>query len=77
MKKLYVIDYWVPFPSSEYGGLVVAVAENDAECYEILIKEEYLEDSRYFPKAMEAIKKARVFNLVENLESHVVERFVT
>ena len=32
MKKyLYVVDYWVPFPASEYGGLVTLIAENDAE----------------------------------------------
>jgi hypothetical protein len=25
MKSLYIVDYWVPFPSSEYGGV-------DMEC---------------------------------------------
>lgn len=26
--KLYTVDYWVPFPYSEYGGLCVVAAEN-------------------------------------------------
>ena len=26
--NLYIVDYWIPFPSSEYGGLYVVAAEN-------------------------------------------------
>ena len=33
MKNLYLVDYWVPFPSSEYGGMVAVVAEDDHECH--------------------------------------------
>ena len=40
MKKLYTLDYWVPFPQSEYGGVINVIAENDAECIEILSNEE-------------------------------------
>ena len=29
--KLYIVDYWVPFPSSEYGGLCVFAAHNTDE----------------------------------------------
>jgi len=36
MKYLYIVDYWVPFPSSEYGGLINVIAENDIECHDIL-----------------------------------------
>ena len=36
MKSLYIVDYWVPFPSSEYGGVVSLIAENDTEAFEIL-----------------------------------------
>jgi len=32
MKYLYIVDYWVPFPSSEYGGVINVIAENDIEC---------------------------------------------
>jgi len=77
MKKLYVIDYWVPFPSSEYGGLVVVTAESDEQCYEILVAAEDSYNSHHFPKAWEAIQKAQVFNLVEDVESKIIERFTT
>ena len=39
MKTLYIIDYWVPFPSSEYGGIVNVIAGDDQECFDILQKE--------------------------------------
>ena len=40
---LYVLDYWVPFPASEYGGLIVLVAHDDQDAFEILSNEEQLE----------------------------------
>jgi hypothetical protein len=39
MKYLYLIDFWVPFPSSEYGGLINLIAENDTEAFSILSQE--------------------------------------
>ena len=27
--KIYLVPYWMPFPSSEYGGLECIIAEND------------------------------------------------
>jgi len=77
MKKLYVVNYWVPFPASEYGGLVVVTAESDEQCYEILVAAEDSYNSNHFPKAWEAVKKAQVFNLVEDVESKIVEKFTT
>lgn len=37
MKMIYVVSYWVPFPNSEYGGVQVVIAEDDAECIRILV----------------------------------------
>ena len=37
MKYLYLVNYWVPFPISEYGGLITVIAENDGECHDILL----------------------------------------
>ena len=31
-KYLYVVDHYVPFPASEYGGIWNVIAENDEEC---------------------------------------------
>jgi len=36
--NLYLIDYWVPFPYSEYGGLVVIAAKNEDEAKEIALE---------------------------------------
>jgi len=33
--NLYTCDYWVPFPSSEYGGLVIFAANDTQEVLEL------------------------------------------
>jgi hypothetical protein len=76
MKYLYLIDYWVPFPSSEYGGSISVIAENDEECHEILA--EFPEfDDKYIGKIMENVVKAPRFALVDDEKSRVVEVFTT
>ena len=47
MKTLYIVDYWVPFPSSEYGGVVNVIAGDDQECFDILQKEREEYHSKY------------------------------
>ena len=44
MKSLYIVDYWVPFPCSEYGGVVNLIAENDTEAFAILSQEEQFDE---------------------------------
>ena len=77
MKKMYLIDYWVPFPSSEYGGLVAVVAETDEECYDLLSADKDEIDFEYNSLLRKSIKNAQVFNLVEPGPSRIVEQFVT
>jgi len=33
--NLYAVRYWVPFPSSEYGGLYIFAAHNTEEVVEM------------------------------------------
>jgi hypothetical protein len=76
MKYLYLIDYWVPFPSSEYGGTISVIAESDEECHEILA--EFPEfDDRYVGKIMENVVKAPRFALVDDEKSRILEVFTT
>lgn len=77
MKYLYIVDYWIPFPSSEYGGLFNVIAENDSECHDILLnwREEY--DSQYDSRIMERVVSAPKFMLAEDQESRIVESFTT
>ena len=76
MKYLYIVDYWVPFPSSEYGGLINVIAENDIECHDILRdSDDY--DGRYESKIMERVVAAPRFALANEEESRIVESFTT
>ena len=76
MKSLYIIDYWVPFPSSEYGGVVSLIAENDTEAFELLAEEEGF-DERYQNLIMPNVVKAQKFALVDDYESGIVDAFTT
>lgn len=76
MKFLYLVDYWVPFPSSEYGGLISVIAEDDNECHDILRDcGDY--DDKYHQKIMERVVAAPRFSLVDEEESRIIESFTT
>jgi hypothetical protein len=77
MKYLYIVDFWVPFPSSEYGGLINVIAENDIECHDILRDSKISYNSSYDNKIMERVFAAPRFALAEEEESRVVESFTT
>ena len=76
MKSLYIVDYWVPFPSSEYGGLINLIAESDTEAFEILSREQSF-DNRYTDRIMERIVNSQKFALVDEYESGILEAFTT
>lgn len=76
MKYLYIVDYWVPFPSSEYGGLINLIAQSDTEAFEILANENQF-DETYQNKIMERVVNAQKFALVDDYESGILEAFVT
>ena len=73
MKSLYIVDYWVPFPSSEYGGVVSLIAENDSEAFELLSNEEGF-DENYQDRIMPNVVKAQKFALVDDYESGKIGR---
>ena len=76
MKYLYIVDYWVPFPSSEYGGLINLIAESDTEAFAILSSEQQFDD-RYTDRIMERIVNSQKFALVDDFESGLLEAFTT
>jgi len=73
MKYLYIVDYWVPFPSSEYGGVINVIAENDNECHDILLEW----DDQYDNLIMQNVVKAPKFALANEEESRIVDSFTT
>jgi hypothetical protein len=76
MKSLYIVDYWVPFPSSEYGGVVSLIAENDTEAFELLAEEDGFDD-KYRNLIMPNVVKAQKFALVDEYESGIIDAFTT
>lgn len=77
-KYLYIVDHYIPFPSSEYGGLWNVIAENDDECFDLISAEDdgdFYE--KYYTNLRENILKAQTFALAEDVESGVVESFTT
>jgi len=75
-KYLYILDYWVPFPSSEYGGLITLIAENDQEVFNLLSNEEQFDD-RYGYLMMERIINATKLRLADDYKSGIIDVFVT
>ena len=76
MKYLYIVDYWVPFPSSESGGLINLIAENDEEVFVILSNDNRF-DSGYQSRIMERIINAQKFALANEPKSGILEAFIT
>ena len=75
-KYLYILDYWVPFPASEYGGLITLIAEDNQEAFDILSNEDQLE-SDYGHLIMEQIVKSTRLELADEYESGIIDVFTT
>jgi hypothetical protein len=77
-KFLYIVDHYVPFPSSEYGGLWNVIAESDDECFDLIVAED---DGNFYDKFYSDLKEnilnARTYALAENIDSQVVDSFTT
>ena len=74
---LYIIDYWVPFPSSEYGGTISLIAQNDTEAFEVLASEDgFPEEYRHL--IMKNVIDAQKLKLAdEYAEPLIVDAFTT
>ena len=75
-KYLYLIDFNQPFPSSEYGGLIAAIASNDTECHTLLLDEK-LWDENHTTLIMQSVVKAQKFKLQDDYEPGIIEAFTT
>jgi|TARA_X000000368_G_scaffold94779_1_gene72549 hypothetical protein len=75
-KSLYIVDYWVPFPQSEYGGIVNLIADDDSEAFEILASEEGFNED-YVDRIMPNVIKATKLPLQDEYESGIIEAFTT
>lgn len=80
-KFVYVVDYWMPFPSSEYGGLEVYVAENNNQVIDMIVERLSDWDKIGFPdprnRITSVVKKAKKIPASEDAELGYVDSFTT
>lgn len=77
MKYLYVVDHFVPFPSSEYGGIWNVIASDNEECFDLITDFDADDNLEHYSDLRQNIMKARVFPLAQDIESSVIAEFTT
>lgn len=76
-KFLYIVDHFVPFPSSEYGGIWNVIASDDEECFDLITAEDASWNEGHYSTLRENIGKSLTYALSEDIQSAVVEKFLT
>jgi hypothetical protein len=76
-KYFYLVEHFVPFPQSEYGGLWNVIADNENECFDLIVAQDREMYVEHYPQLRHNIQNARVYALAEDVESVVVEAFTT
>ena len=78
MKKfMFIGKYWIPFPSSEYGGSWSVIASDKNEVATLLRAEVTDSYIQYDENMLESIEKAKYFELACEPKSMVVDTFFT
>lgn len=79
-KFIFLVRYWVPFPSSEYGGLQVVIAADDEECFKLIAEHDEFEIKYHndWKERMKAcIARSDRFPLAMVHDSRFVREFTT
>jgi len=79
-KFFYIVEHFVPFPQSEYGGLWNVIAEDEDECFDLIVQQDKEFNVQHYAQLRQNIQNARTYalsELNENLESTIVEEFTT
>ena len=77
MKYLFVVDHFISFPQSEYGGMWNVVASTGEECFDLITDADDNFNISDYSKLRDNITKADKYALVDELESKVVSSFLT
>jgi len=75
--KMFLVDCWIPFPDSEYGGLYCVVAKDCNYALSLLEKPEHNHYFQFNNLIQEAVENAQVFELSGDYESGIVKQFMT
>tara|TARA_B100000035_G_scaffold162899_1_gene138742 strand:- start:284 stop:523 length:240 start_codon:yes stop_codon:yes gene_type:complete len=76
-KFMYVVDHFIPFPASEYGGIWNVIAESDDECFDLITQDDDGLNQQYYNRLRENVMKAPTYAIAESIESCIVEQFTT
>ena len=77
-KYLYIIDDFMPFPQSEYGGVWHVIAKDDEECFDVVVSEDYDLNIGCYSKLRENIYYSTKLALAEeDISSKVIGSFIT
>lgn len=79
--NMYLVDYWMPFPMSEYGGLQCVIARNEDECYRLIMEEVGPFTREKYPQCemliKEAVEQAAVYKLADDQLPRIAKEFTT
>ena len=77
-KFLYIVDHFIPFHQSEYGGVWNVIAKDDEECFDVIVSEDEDLNIGCYTKLRENISYSTKLALAEeDFSSHVVNCFIT
>ena len=76
-KYLYIIDHYVPFPQSEYGGVWNVIANNDEECFDIITSDDDESYPQFYSTLRENISKSDKYTITDEVDSGIVTSFLT
>ena len=77
MKFLYIVEHFLPFPISEYSGIWNVIANDDNECFDLIVSEDDNQYPEHYNKLRENIIKAQKLRLQDDYESGIIEAFTT
>ena len=78
LKYLYIIDYWIPFPTSEYGGVLCVISETESEVAEVIRNDDAIPHKEGYENLMlKNIHDAEKLPLSGDFESGIISAFLT
>ena len=75
--NLYIVDHFIPFPQSEYGGVWNVIASDDEECFDLITDVDDNQFPEYYGKLRSNITNCAKYTVVGNVEPKVVTSFLT
>ena len=76
-KYLYIVDHFIPFPRSEYGGIWNVIAKDHEECFDLIANEDAGLNTDCYAHLRGNINRASVIVIGEERPSGIVEQFTT